>query len=205
MPHNALLEYSINHLKELVTDASAFPFLRALLGLSSKYQHLVLYGSLRPLHDACLLDYAFQPTQLALRQKIIPLLDSLDVAEDVMNFLCKEEISEGEDPIDADRLLAFQAVAPRSMLLALEMYCRSFPPEEHYFFSEASFTKSITAVNMHWSPAKHQSFGPTCHTIILTILLCAERFLPQLPSELWLDFILSLFQVNDFLVLALKM
>jgi hypothetical protein len=195
-----LLQYSKQHLKELVTKPAAFPFVRALLGLSSTYQALIFrYDIMPPIHEGCLLQFACHPYQIALRQHIIPLLASYDLAERFLNFLIDER------EVDTDRLAAFQAVAPRELLLFYRDYCLTFSIFEPEGFAAASFTKAIEAVNVYWSPATHRTLNTPCHTIVTAILLCAERFLPNLPSELWREFIFPHFQVNDFLVQALKM
>jgi hypothetical protein len=193
----SLFEYSEQHLKELVTNATDFLFLRALLGLSTKFQKMVFHTDLGEVHADCLLDLAWQPTQLALRQKVVPLL--YNCQWELCTFFEKKEDDE-DHPINPSRLVPFKEVATREMI---EIFMDD--DEEDIGLDVVLFAELLKAVNMHWKDTIHQSLSPTCHTVIFTILLCAQRFKPELPSELWFDFILSRFQVNDFLVAALEM
>ena len=69
---------------------------------------------------------------------------------------------------------------------------------KHYMVFDHSYMLKMLLDSQLWTTKLHPKFPKKCHTNIICILLAANRFLPTLPIEIWIDYIFPNLKVIDF-------
>lgn len=202
-PHTDFLyAYAKQHLQQLST-APIQPFLQLLLGLNEQvwiaaYARLTIqYFKNIKGNSTTLVMQALEPHNEALFACIVP---SAITCFSVRHYMLERLWENGEGDITDDdeededgevigianiaRLAVFEQLAPRNLLqVCLKMIHNNTGSRADVEW----FRKQLA---LSWSPSRHVRWNRAHHQLVMSVLLCAQRFQFQLPEELWLDHIL---------------
>lgn len=111
----------------------------------------------------------------------------------------------------AIRTAFFEMLKHNQVIIKMILYFPKPPPpvnyvynsdddSDHYYSDEEELFNNLLKKNSTrvWSSLGHSSFSPIFHTNIFCILLSANRFLPNLPEEIWRQYILPYFRYDDY-------